>query len=200
MNTLNNDHQRTDLVALDKSIGKAHRIVTGCMVAALAIYLSWFWLLQSKALSTQSDAWGQFGDFIGGVLNPLVAYSAFYWLTRSVRLQKEELLETRHALEDSSAAQTKQATYARTSVRLAALTALINSIMVEVQTQRMQLQFIIDQSSSHQSGSGRLLDGTFKNGRELQEHIAELNAQISTRMTERHEYEQEIKALLVAHR
>ena len=194
------EFQRTDLVELDRSINKAHRVVTGAMVAALATYLIWFWLLQSKSLSDQNDAWGQFGDFIGGVLNPLVAYSAFYWLTRSVRLQKEELLETRKALEDSSAAQIKQATYAQVSVRLSALTALINSIMVEVQTQRMQLQFIIDQSSQHPSGSGRLLDGTFKCGPDLQEHLKVLNDQISKRMTERCGYEEEIKSLLELNR
>lgn len=194
------DPQRTDLVELDRSINRAHLVVIGTMVVALATYLVWFWFLQSKTLSDQSDAWGQFGDFVGGVLNPLVAYSAFYWLTRSVRLQKEELLETRKALEDSSAAQTKQATYAQVSVRLSALTALINSIMVEVQTQRMQLQFIIDQASHHPSGSGRLLDGTFKNGQELQQHIAVLNDQISTRMTQHYAYEEEIKSLLELHR
>lgn len=191
---------KTDLAALDKSITKAHRLVTGAMLVALVGYWLWFFVLNSRVLSRQNDEWGQFGDFIGGVLNPLVAYSAFYWLTRSVRLQKEELLETRITLQETSDSQAKQVKYAQVQVRVAALTALINSIMIEVQTQRMQLQFILDQTSMHKSGSGRLLDGTFKTGQDLQNHLATVNAQISARMTERYELERELKLLLAEHR
>lgn len=188
--------KRIDLSALDASITRAHRLVSGAMVASLSLYLVWFWVIGSAPLSQRGDDWGQFGDFVGGVLNPLVAYSAFYWLMRSVRLQKEELHETRQALEDSSRSQAKQVEYAHVSVRVSALTALISSIMVEVQTQRMQLQFIVDQSSKHHSGAARLLDGTTKSGTDLSAYIAELNGLIGKRMTERYQYELEIKRLL----
>jgi hypothetical protein len=187
---------KTDLEALDSAIRTSHRVVIGVMLSSLTIYVVWFWGVNSKVLSDQADAWGQFGDFIGGVLNPLVAYAAFYWLTRTVRLQKEELLETRQALAESAEAQAKQASYAQVSVRVSALTALINSIMVEVQTQRMQLQFIVDQSNTHHSGSAKLLDGTMLTGAQLLAYIATLNTQISNRMTERLEFELQLKTLL----
>ena len=162
----------------------------------LLAYLGWFWYINSAKLSDEPEAWSQFGDFIGGVINPIVAYAAYYWLTRTVVLQKEELLETRKTLQDSSSSQALQAQYSRNSVRASALSALINSIMVEVQTQRMQLQFIIEQSSMHQAGSARLFDGSMLTGHKLQEHINVLNNQISMRMTERLEYEKELKSLL----
>ena len=191
--------QTPELEELDRAIRRSHRIVVGVMVASLTAYMIWFWGFNSKVLSNQSDAWGQFGDFMGGVLNPLVAYAAFFWLTRTVRLQKEELHETRKALADSAESQAKQASYAQISVRVSALTALINSIMVEVQTQRMQLQFIVDQSNTHHEGSAKLLDGTVLNGAHLLEYIAGLNAQISRRMTERLGFEQQLKDLLLRH-
>jgi hypothetical protein len=189
-----------ELEALDAAIRRSHRIVVGIMLVSLTAYLAWFWGFNSKVLSDQSDDWGQFGDFMGGVLNPLVAYAAFYWLTRTVRLQKEELHETRKALAESAESQAKQASYAQISVRVSALTALINSIMVEVQTQRMQLQFIIDQSNTHHAGSVKLLDGTMLGGAQLLAYIAKLNTQISNRMTERLEFEQQLKELLEQHR
>lgn len=39
---------------------------------------------------TTSDL-GTFGDFLGGLLNPIIAFLALVWLRESVRLQKEEL-------------------------------------------------------------------------------------------------------------
>lgn len=97
-------------------------IVVSLIVVSFGLYLLWFGLVHHKSVATEAEPWGQFGDYIGGLLNPLVAYSAFYWLTRSVRLQKEELFETRRALEESGKAQNEQAAYARASARLAALT------------------------------------------------------------------------------
>jgi hypothetical protein len=188
-----------ELEELDVAIRRSHSIVVGVMVALISVYLIWFWCFKSQVLADKSEAWGQFGDFMGGVLNPLVAYAAYFWLTRTVRLQKEELYETRKALADSAEAQAKQASYAEISVRVSALTALINSIVVEVQTQRMQLQFIVDQTITHHAGSAKLLDGTILSGAQLHVYIAKLNAGISSRMTERLEFELQLKDLLLTH-
>jgi hypothetical protein len=73
--------------------------------------LPWIALVAAASLSVayalrlyagQSDdlsSWGQFGDYIGGLLNPLVATFALVALVISVRIQKTELTETRTALE-----------------------------------------------------------------------------------------------------
>lgn len=183
---------RTDLPSLEKSLKRSRQLVAACAILTVSIYLSWFWGFQSNVLADQSGPWGQFGDYIGGILNPLVAYAAFYWLTRSVQLQKEELQETRQALQEATSSQSQQAQYSRTSVRVAALSALINSLMVEVQTQRMQLQFILDQRSQHHAAAAPLLDGRMYSGEELQGRIDDINAQIVERMTTRSQYEEEI--------
>lgn len=41
---------------------------------------------------------GQIGDFVGGLLNPVIALLAFVWLRRGVLAQQQELAETRRPL------------------------------------------------------------------------------------------------------
>jgi len=97
--------------------------VAGAGLLAVVAYAAWFGWRHGLALADGPSTWGEFGDFLGGILNPLVAFAAFYWLTRSVQLQKRELEETRRALEESSEAQKAQAEQSRIAVRLDALVA-----------------------------------------------------------------------------
>lgn len=191
---------KEDIDSLTSGIRSAHRVVNAFALVVVASYVVWFFLVKRLSLSQQPEAWGQFGDYVGGLLNPLVAYFAFYWLTRSVFLQKQELAETRAALEESSASQERQARSAHISLRVAALSSLINSIMGEVQVQRLQIQFILDQSANHPGGAASRMDGTRVSAREIPSYLEELNADISRRMTERFEYEDELKRLLQENR
>lgn len=67
---------------------------------------------------------GQMGDYFGGLVNPVVSLAALALLAWSIRIQKQELAETRKALEESASAQQAQAKASMDSVRLAALTAM----------------------------------------------------------------------------
>lgn len=60
-------------------------------------------------LTSQSEKWGQFGDYIGGTLNPILAALAFYWLTASIRLQIQEMRETKIELSKAAKAQSDSA-------------------------------------------------------------------------------------------
>jgi hypothetical protein len=184
---------------LEHPIRVANRIVVGLFLAVIGVYVVWFWLMHSQIASTSTETWGSFGGFVGGVLSPVVAYAAFYWLTRSVRLQRQELVLTRKALEESSRSQQSHAKHAFVGIRVSALTALIEAITGEVHMQRLQLQFILDQSARHHAGSAKTLDGTFKSGEELQAHIRVLNDGVQGKMTVRYEYVQELEQLLATH-
>lgn len=73
-------------------------------------YWVWFSLINNvEAAKTDPSRWGSFGDFIGGILNPVVAFLALFWLTRSIAIQREELRDTKIALEKSYEAQRQQA-------------------------------------------------------------------------------------------
>lgn len=41
------------------------------------------------SLSAKTDVWGQFGDYVGGVLNPILSFISIYLLINSLSLQRE---------------------------------------------------------------------------------------------------------------
>lgn len=69
-----------------------------------ASYCGWFWLVKDQVLSENTATWGSFGDYIGGIMNPVVALLALYWLTQSISIQKQELHDTRLVLEGQAKA------------------------------------------------------------------------------------------------
>ncbi len=78
----------------------------GVLAVLVAAYVIAF---AQNGWSRNPDAWGQLGDYIGGLLNPLVAGFALMALVVSVRLQKAELAATRKELENSRLAIQEQA-------------------------------------------------------------------------------------------
>lgn len=88
-------------------------------------YITRFHQTLKFPLSDSPAVWGAFGDYIGGVLNPLCAYMAFIWLVRSYALQKTELADTKKTLQEAQKAQTEQA-------RLALITAQTQSFSIRL--------------------------------------------------------------------
>lgn len=97
-----------DLSKIEKSVNKSKVLAVVLVVSVPAVYLIWFAGIKGYGVSLETGVWGAFGDFIGGLLNPIVGLFAFYWLTQSVLIQKTELSETKQALIDSSASQLQQ--------------------------------------------------------------------------------------------
>lgn len=188
---------KAELAKIDKSIRRANKAVMLWMGLWATVYFGWFFYNRGIQPPLAAASWGVMGDFFGGFLNPVVAYFAFFWLTKSVRLQKEELAETRQALSEAANAQREQVALANTSVRLNALSALTNSIMNEVATQRDLLKFYVDQI--HPGANIRSINGTGIGLAETMQLLGAINNRITARMTERLAYEEEISALLRAH-
>jgi large-conductance mechanosensitive channel len=78
-----------------------------------------------NGLSEKNEVWGTFGDYFGGILNPVVAAFAFYLIAKTYELQKRELEATRALLKISTDAQ-------QTQIKLAALTSLLNSVLMRI--------------------------------------------------------------------
>ncbi|MDD2660695.1 MAG: hypothetical protein PHY54_13630 [Methylococcales bacterium] len=90
-------------------------------------------------LSEKNEVWGTFGDYFGGILNPVIAAFAFYLIAKTYELQKRELEATRSLLEVSTDAQKNQ-------IKLAALTALLNSNFTRIgwlKTEKAELMKVI---------------------------------------------------------
>lgn len=58
--------------------------------------------------SKSPEAWGQLGDYIGGLLNPLIAFFALLGLVKSVTIQRRTLQSTTDGLHAQLAVQRKQ--------------------------------------------------------------------------------------------
>lgn len=99
----------------------------GLGLALIAGYTIYFGMVLGQMPAKDAEKWGQFGDFVGGLLNPVVAFAAFYWLTQSVKIQKIELEESRKALVHAADAQAGQVKNGHRSIQLAAATAIVNA-------------------------------------------------------------------------
>lgn len=115
------------LQKLEARVRSWKKWVSGIAACLIGAYLIYFGLILGQNPATDSDKWGAFGDFIGGVLNPIVAFAAFFWLTESVKIQKQELADTRAELAEATRAQNELVKNGRESVKLAAVTSLLNA-------------------------------------------------------------------------
>ena len=75
-----------ELHDLEKKVRWWKRWVVGIALCLAGAYLVYFGLILGQSAATDSDKWVTFGDFIGGVMNPIVAFAAFFWLTESVKM------------------------------------------------------------------------------------------------------------------
>lgn len=107
----------------------SNHIKTGWVIAILvgiAVLVVGFYVFNfHKGLSVKNEVWGNFGDYVGGILNPVIAAFAFYLIAKSYELQKRELEATRNLLEVSTNTQKDQ-------IKLAAITALLNSNLTKI--------------------------------------------------------------------
>lgn len=177
-----------DLQQLDDRIRLSKRLIVGFGLILLISYFSWF-IYHSIPVSINSGDWGTLGDFIGGILNPIIAFSAFYWLTKSVRIQKEELVETRATLDDTLAAQSAQ-------IKISAYTALISSATSEVDVLNTRLTYLCDQFKKVEVTGILDLEGKWLAIEEARTRIATLNSDISAQLQRKVDLEENIQNLL----
>ncbi|MFY7005183.1 hypothetical protein [Acinetobacter pittii] len=109
------NNSNKDLEKIDQDIN-FHRI----LVVLIIFVVFFFYLIMMKRLNlpTEVESWGTVGDFFGGILNPIFALFAFYWLTYSVRLQIKELKETREELKKAATAQEESARHQKAIAEL----------------------------------------------------------------------------------
>lgn len=134
---------RTDLRRLDVQLVVSKRLVVMAAVVVVSAYVIRFW---GEPVGT-ADVWGQFGDYIGGVLNPLIAGAAFFWVATSVKLQKEELAETRKALQDSHQAQKELAETSLKSAHVQSLNIQLSSLESRIASLRVRQNQLLDIAS-----------------------------------------------------
>jgi len=133
------DSEDIELNNFDKEVKFSIWIAVSSFIAVYLIYIVFFFF-NKKIIIPDSGAWGQFGDFVGGVLNPIVAGLAFYWLVKSMQLQKSELSDTRAVMSNSVRQQSKQTSLVRKQNIIAELEICASILLVQLeglQTERI---------------------------------------------------------------
>jgi hypothetical protein len=77
-----------------------HRLPVIAGVLALLLIFGYAFTFKALPAGENPAAWGTFGDYIGGLLNPLISLFTLMVAMQVWKLQKTELLETRKAVEE----------------------------------------------------------------------------------------------------
>jgi len=97
------------LKSIEKYLKYISTFVGIVIFLTIGSYFYWFQVKHDQDVSISVSDWGALGDFLGGILNPVVAFSAFLVLILSVRLQKTEFANLRSIQEESHVNQLYQA-------------------------------------------------------------------------------------------
>ncbi|SJZ94978.1 putative phage abortive infection protein [Photobacterium toruni] len=100
--------QNNELIKLKKTIKRTKQVAISAVIIIPTTYAIALGLIGNQSISLDSSSWGTFGDFMGGILNPVIALLAFYWLVESVLIQKTELSATQKILQETEQTQKKQ--------------------------------------------------------------------------------------------
>lgn len=98
------------------------------LLTVLAVYLFFF---GAEGFSTSQEHWGQFGDFLGGTVNPLMSFLALIAIVLTIILQskqielskgelalsRQELIATREELSQSRAAAQEQVAHLKAEAK-----------------------------------------------------------------------------------
>lgn len=149
MSNLNKENK-----SLNSDIDSKKIVLIICFI--VLIIVGFYFYNFHNGLSKDNGVWGTFGDYVGGILNPVIAAFAFYLIARTYELQKTELEETRKLLNVSTKAQLDQ-------LRLAAMVTIFDyktSQLFKLEDRKMTL--MANWQSSHNSKTTGLAEGVEK--------------------------------------
>lgn len=101
------DWARTNYIYLLGIVALILSVMTSALVIAHFQFGVDLWVLKIQHPET-AQYWGQIGDFIGGILNPLLSFCALIAVLYNLSLQREELSLARKDARDAQSIQNKQ--------------------------------------------------------------------------------------------
>lgn len=78
------------------------------IIFVLGIFAFYIDTFSNEVITKDAESFAFFGDFIGGTLNPILAFLAFLALLYTIKIQSDELSATREELAKSAEAQQEQ--------------------------------------------------------------------------------------------
>lgn len=104
-------------------------VAVGVIIALLLF--TYAWTFSKLPVDENPAAWGAFGDYMGGLLNPLISLFTLMVAVQVWRMQKTELLETRKAVEEQGKTAEQQRREQRFFDLLNLYKSTVESISVE---------------------------------------------------------------------
>lgn len=69
--------------------------IASILISIIIITGLYFWNFWKYPLSYEQSIWGSFGDYIGGILNPVLSFAAFILLLKSLSSQLDQINSNR---------------------------------------------------------------------------------------------------------
>ena len=98
---------------MEAALNKAPLIALAALVFMTLIYFAPR-IITGVPISLDSSIWGAFGDFFGGILNPILSILTIYLLVYSIKLQSDELGEATKQLKLTSQIHSQSLLYPET--------------------------------------------------------------------------------------
>jgi hypothetical protein len=117
------------------------------LIGAVSWYAWWFGHKLELEIATDPADWGSFGDYIGGLLNPLISLFAFYWLGSSVRLQIQQIEDSTETMKQTAGHQKTQAELALQSQELVTINLELTAVQNEIAYHQSLLVAWLEQSN-----------------------------------------------------
>lgn len=140
------NNSNKDLEKIDQDIN-FHRIIIFLIIIAVVFF---YLIMKDIDIKEEAQHWGPVGDFFGGILNPIFALFAFYWLTYSVRLQIKELKETREELKKAAAAQAESAIHQKSIAELEKENVITQKELLALQEKTLLSQQMANKAQQEQ--------------------------------------------------
>ena len=87
---------------MEKTLSELIKVVYMIGVIVFVAYFVFFTFFQDARISTDPGDWGTLGDYFGGLLNPVVSLATLMVAYAVWKQQKDELRQTKEALEEQA--------------------------------------------------------------------------------------------------
>lgn len=195
--TLGQDSTDVRLKRSANSIKAIGAVAVGAFVVILAVYGLWFSVLLGYRLSPTTSDWGTFGDFVGGLANPLVGLATLVIVALAYLAQRQELEETIAALAHSASEQARIAAISILQGQIQVKAALLNSKVETMGGLHNEIQRLasVDQIQGQQRSVLSFRGKQLTSERERQAEIREILPTVDKVDLELHELKVDLEKL-----
>lgn len=191
---------------------RENRVLTVIAILAamiLIVPIVGYVLMYGSSPAYSHEKWAQFGDFLGGVLNPLYAFLAFLALLYTINIQRTELKQARAEFRRSADAAQQQIDHLKLSAKQEDLIRIIRLIDQEICQLRQTLvsepgtqpEITIDHIAHevYRQSAGHLPTGAFAKFLDVARTpgtvVEALYTQLTTAISELSSYLQELESI-----